>query len=95
MNSKEYEQLSEQEKAIVFATCAELEGLLAGISQKHKLKVVPAFLWDEMMDTIAMLKEGFPQLEEENEALKRAALQQGAESHCPTKAVRPSLTLCK
>jgi len=95
MSSQRYEQLSEQEKAIVFATCGELEGLLAGMSSKHKLKVVPAFLWDEMTSTLAVLKECCSQLEEENEALKQTASQQGAELHCSTKAVRPGLSLCK
>jgi hypothetical protein len=68
--SKKYEQYSEQEKSIVFATCAELEGILAGISNKHELKVIPSFLWEDMTDTIALLKWHCSELEEENETLK-------------------------
>lgn len=57
-------QMSDQEKAIIFATCGELEGILAGISQKHELKVVPAFLWDDLLTTLKALKERLNELEE-------------------------------
>lgn len=62
--------ISEAEKAIVFAACAELEGTLAHISDKHKLKVVPAFLWDDMMNTITVLTARCSLLESENEAVR-------------------------
>ena len=93
--SKTYEQHSEQERAIIFATCSELEGILAGISREHKLKVIPAFLWEEMTDTIAVLKEQLSQLEEVNEALRSVATLQGTELPCKTKVVYSGLSLCK
>ena len=58
------DQMSDQEKAVIFATCGELEGILAGISQKHELKVIPAFLWFELLDTLKKLKERNHELEE-------------------------------
>lgn len=67
---KESEQMSAQEKAVVFATCAELEGIISGISQKHNLKVIPAFLWDELIDTLKQTKEYVNQLEEEIKTLE-------------------------
>lgn len=70
MSHKKYTEYSEQEKAIVFATCSELEGILAGISNQHELKVIPAFLWEDMTDTIALMKQHIASIEEENEALK-------------------------
>jgi len=95
MSGKKYGQLSEQERAIVFSTCGELEGILAGISKEHELKVIPAFLWEEMTDTIAFLKERFSQLEEENEALRSAATLKGTELPRKTKVVYSGLSLCK
>lgn len=62
---RKYTEYSEQEKAVVFATCGELEGIIAGISKQHELKVVPAFLWEDMTDTIALLKQHCQGLEEE------------------------------
>jgi len=70
MSHKKYTEYSEQEKTIVFATCSELEGILAGISNQHELKVIPAFLWEDMTDTISIMKQHIADLEEENEALK-------------------------
>jgi len=58
------DQLSDQEKAIIFATCGELEGILAGISEKHELKVIPAFLFYELLSTLKALKERNRELEE-------------------------------
>jgi glutamine amidotransferase-like uncharacterized protein len=63
MINKTYDQYSEQEKAIIVATCGELEGVLSGISIKHELKVIPAYLFEEMTDTIAALKARCSELE--------------------------------
>lgn len=70
MSHKKYTEYSEQEKAIVFATCSELEGILAGISNQHELKVIPAFLWEDMTDTIAMMKKHIADQEEEIASLQ-------------------------
>lgn len=58
------DQMSDQEKAVIFATCGEIEGILAGISGKHELKVIPAFLFFELIDTLKRLKERNKELEE-------------------------------
>ena len=58
------DQMSDQEKSVIFATCGELEGILAGISEKHELKVIPAFLWYELIETLKLLKARNHELEE-------------------------------